>query len=83
MTDWYIDQMKTKTYESEPLPISFTHDQYGRQVGLCCSHSKNRKRDIKTSSILLKPKIDCWHAEWTNDTLYPTNKIRILLIRVV
>jgi hypothetical protein len=22
MTDWYIDQMKTKTYESEPLPIS-------------------------------------------------------------
>jgi hypothetical protein len=22
MTDWYIDQMKTKTYEAEPLPIS-------------------------------------------------------------
>jgi alpha-D-ribose 1-methylphosphonate 5-triphosphate synthase subunit PhnH len=21
---WYIDQMKTKTYEAEPLPISFT-----------------------------------------------------------
>ncbi len=28
MTDWYIDQMKTKTYESDPLPISFTHDDY-------------------------------------------------------
>jgi len=27
-TDWYIDQMKSKAYESEPLPISFTHDQY-------------------------------------------------------
>jgi hypothetical protein len=27
MTDWYIDQMKTKTYESNPLPISL-HDQY-------------------------------------------------------
>src|SRR5690606_9882785 len=27
-TDWYIDQMKAKAYESEPLPISFTHDQY-------------------------------------------------------
>jgi hypothetical protein len=26
MTDWYIDQMKTKTYESAPtLPL---HDQY-------------------------------------------------------
>ena len=27
-TDWYIDQMKSKAYESEPLPISFTYDQY-------------------------------------------------------
>jgi len=27
-TDWYIDQMKSKAYESDPLPISFTHDQY-------------------------------------------------------
>ena len=27
-TDWYIDQMKSKAYQSEPLPISFNHDQY-------------------------------------------------------
>jgi hypothetical protein len=27
-TDWYVDQMKSKAYESEPLPISFNHDQY-------------------------------------------------------
>lgn len=27
-TDWYIDQMKSKAYESDPLPITFTHDQY-------------------------------------------------------
>ena len=27
-TDWYIDQMKSKAYTSDPLPISFTHDQY-------------------------------------------------------
>jgi len=27
-TDWYVDQMKSKAYKSEPLPISFTHDQY-------------------------------------------------------
>lgn len=27
-TGWYIDQMKRKAYDSEPLPISFTHDQY-------------------------------------------------------
>ncbi|MEO0038660.1 MAG: hypothetical protein RIQ59_1871 [Bacteroidota bacterium] len=28
MTDWYIDQMKMKTYKSDGLPISFTHQQY-------------------------------------------------------
>lgn len=27
-TDWYIDQMKRKAYESAPLPISFEHDSY-------------------------------------------------------
>jgi len=27
-TDWYVDQMKSKAYESDPLPISFNHDQY-------------------------------------------------------
>ena len=26
-TDWYIEQMKRKTYESEALPISFSKDQ--------------------------------------------------------
>ena len=27
-TDWYIDQMKRKTYESEPIPSQMTHDRY-------------------------------------------------------
>lgn len=27
-TDWYIDQMKRKAYDSDPLPISMTQDQY-------------------------------------------------------
>jgi len=26
-TDWYTNQMKLKTYESDPLPIKFTEDQ--------------------------------------------------------
>lgn len=26
--DWYIDQMKRKAYESNPLPLSMTHDKY-------------------------------------------------------
>jgi len=27
-TDWYIDQMKRKAYESDPVPSQLTHDQY-------------------------------------------------------
>ncbi|MCB0462918.1 MAG: DUF2723 domain-containing protein, partial [Flavobacteriaceae bacterium] len=27
-TDWYIDQMKRKAYESDPVPSSLTHDKY-------------------------------------------------------
>jgi len=27
-TDWYIDQMKMKCYQSEPIPISMNHNQY-------------------------------------------------------
>jgi hypothetical protein len=27
-TDWYIDQMRRKAYESEPLPISMNEEQY-------------------------------------------------------
>ena len=27
-TDWYIDQMKRKAYESDPVPFSLTHEKY-------------------------------------------------------
>ena len=27
-TDWYIDQMKRKAYESDPIPSSLAHDKY-------------------------------------------------------
>ena len=28
MTDWYIDQMKMKSHDSEPIPSSFNREQY-------------------------------------------------------
>ncbi|PKP23160.1 MAG: hypothetical protein CVU05_00745 [Bacteroidetes bacterium HGW-Bacteroidetes-21] len=27
-TDWYVDQMKRKAYDSDPIPNSFKHEQY-------------------------------------------------------
>ncbi|HSN49179.1 MAG TPA: hypothetical protein VLR29_10500, partial [Flavobacterium sp.] len=49
MTDWYIDQMKTKTYESNPLPISFSHSEYvGDKLDYVAHIKKTESRwDIK------------------------------------
>jgi len=49
MTDWYIDQMKAKAYSSDPMPISFTHDQYvGDKLDYSVnSHKTEARWDIK------------------------------------
>jgi hypothetical protein len=31
-TDWYIDQMKKKAYESQPVPFSFSSDKYRQGI---------------------------------------------------
>jgi hypothetical protein len=55
MTDWYIDQMKTKTYEADPLPISFTHDQYVGDKLTYVAHSKTESRwEIKDFMDFIK-----------------------------
>lgn len=50
-TGWYVDQMKRKAYNSDPLPISFTHDQYtgDRDVVYLIdnAHFKDKSIDIK------------------------------------
>jgi hypothetical protein len=42
-------------------------------------HIPKQKADgeIKISWILLKTKIYSWYAKWTDNSFYPTNKIRI------
>ncbi|MDI6032136.1 DUF2723 domain-containing protein [Flavobacterium sp. LB2P84] len=80
MTDWYIDQMKTKTYESDPLPISFTHDQYvGDKLDYVAHIPKIESRwDIKDFINFIKnPKsiVDMQNGQTIH--FYPTNKIRI------
>ena len=80
MTDWYIDQMKTKTYESDPLPISFTHDQYvGDKLDYVAHIPKVESRwDIKDLIAFIKnPKstVDMQNGQTIH--FYPTNKIRI------
>ncbi|MBP2284036.1 hypothetical protein H4V97_002354 [Flavobacterium sp. CG_23.5] len=80
MTDWYIDQMKTKTYESDPLPISFTHDQYvGDKLDYVAHIPKVDTRwEIKDFLNFIKnPKSTVEMQNGQTIHFYPTNKIRI------
>ncbi|WP_188048904.1 DUF2723 domain-containing protein [Flavobacterium sp. GP15] len=80
MTDWYIDQMKTKTYEADPLPISFTHDQYvGDNLDYVAYIPKVQSRwDIKDFMDFIKnPKSTIEMQNGQTIHFYPTNKIRI------
>ncbi|MGR3809309.1 protein O-mannosyl-transferase family [Jiulongibacter sp. NS-SX5] len=46
-TDWYIDQMKRKTYESEALPISFTKDQVLKGINDQIPFVENPNEQVK------------------------------------
>lgn len=80
MTDWYIDQMKTKTYESNPLPISFSHDEYvGDKLDYVAYIPKTESRwEIKDFINFIKiPKSTIEMQNGQTIHFYPTNKIRI------
>jgi hypothetical protein len=82
MTDWYIDQMKAKAYESDPIPIKFTHDQYKqgtRDYSLYIPETENRwalkdlLKFIASDDERVKKELNNGHFV----NYYPTNKVRI------
>ncbi|MGV9003070.1 glycosyltransferase family 117 protein [Flavobacterium sp.] len=80
MTDWYIDQMKRKTYTAEGLPISFEHDQYlGDKLDYAVRILKTDARwELKDMlSFIKNPEstIDLPNGQKVH--FYPTNKFRI------
>lgn len=82
MTDWYIDQMKMKTNNSEGLPISFTHDQYvGDKLDYAIHNPKSENRwNIKDFINFIASDDSRTIIEMDNGQkihFYPTNKVRI------
>ncbi|MEK8178752.1 DUF2723 domain-containing protein [Flavobacterium buctense] len=80
MTDWYIDQMKFKTYDADGLPISFNHNEYvGDKLDYVAHIPKTDARwDIKAFIDFIKdPRstIDLQNGQTIH--FFPTNKIRI------
>jgi hypothetical protein len=82
MTDWYIDQMKAKAYESEPLPISFSHNQYvGDKLDYTIHKPLTEERwNIKDFVKFIADDDPRTVIELQNGQkihFYPTNKLRI------
>jgi hypothetical protein len=80
--DWYIDQMKRKAYESDPLPISMSSDQYrnGTRDFVFIQERTNQTADLKdiiefVSSDLPQAKVETRSGEKYN--YIPTRNFRI------
>lgn len=83
-TDWYIDQMKRKTYEAPPIPSQLTHEQYKHgtlDVAYHFPQTQNRW-DIKDFMKWIASNDERTYFETENnhkEKFYPTNKIRLMV----
>jgi Protein of unknown function (DUF2723) len=82
MTDWYIDQMKAKAYDSDPVPISFTHKDYvdGKRDYLFFDEKTKERLDINEFMNFVSSDDERTLVEMKSGhklQFYPTNKIRI------
>lgn len=80
-TDWYIRQMKSFAYESAPLPISFTEDQFvqGTNDVVYIVDNPNIKERVELSAALDFVKSDKEGTklrEADNASFFPTRKLK-------
>jgi hypothetical protein len=81
-TDWYIDQMKRKTYLAAPIPSQLTHEKYKHgtlDVAYHFPQTENRW-DIKDFMKWIASNDERTYFETENghkEKFYPTNKIRL------
>jgi len=84
-TDWYIDQMKKKTYEAEPIPSTLTHNQYKYGTLDIAYHMpipqlKDSVLPLKDFMMWIATDHEATYIETENgvmEKIYPTNKIRV------
>jgi MFS family permease len=85
-TDWYIDQMKKKTYEAAPIPSRLKHDQYKYgtlDVAYHIPHPRYKDSIMSLNDFMRWIEHDSdvtYYIDEENDIrekYYPTNKIRI------
>lgn len=82
MTDWYIDQMKRKAWDSDPVPISFTREQYRGSNRDYSFFIERTKDSISLDELITfmsledeRARVELRSGQWVN--FFPTNKIYI------
>ncbi len=85
-TDWYIDQMKRKSYEADPIPSQLTHDQY-KYGTLDVAYHVPDTTIVKDSVMYIKDFMNWMQSdkdftyyqidENRREKIYPVNKLRI------
>jgi hypothetical protein len=81
-TDWYIDDMKKKAYESDPIPSQLTHDKYkwGSRDYLFYQQTNQDTIDIKTWMNFIANDSPATKVEFQNGqeiNTFPSKIIRI------
>ena len=81
MTDWYIDSMKSKAYDSDPIPISFNHNDYvsGKRDYLVFDEKTEERLPIDEFINFVSSDDPRTLIELKNGQkiqFYPTNKVR-------
>jgi len=85
-TDWYIDQMKRKTYKADPIPSQLTHQDY-KYGSLDVAYNmgemeqfKDSVMDIKLFMQWIQSKKEFTYYRFDEDhreKTYPTNRLRL------
>jgi hypothetical protein len=82
MTDWYIDQMKMKTHNSEPIPSSFKRDHYKGSTRDYSLFVERTEEPLLLSELLKFVALDDERAKITLDSgnkvnYFPSKKVII------
>ncbi|MCG8892754.1 DUF2723 domain-containing protein [Tenacibaculum finnmarkense] len=90
-TAWYIDQMKKKTYDAEPIPSQLTHEQYKYgtlDMAYHIAHPRFKDSIMSINNFMRWIESDndqTYYIDEENDVrekFYPTNHIRIPVNKV-
>jgi len=81
-TDWYIDQMRRKAYESDPVPFGLPADKYRqgtRDVVALIPQGKSAYRDLKEmmSFVANDRNMQVLFQRGVKDAYFPTDKFSI------